>query len=153
MSILNSTMRRWFWLPAVILMIAGAQMGAWLADREPPFVVIRTEPSIAKRGEEITLRADVRRDVHRNCSAKFARYVFDADGFRRDLEGEHVASAEFINALEKRSPGKLQVAIKLSQALPLGQSLLVTDLRYRCNPLHEVWPIVVKTEIPFEVVP
>ena len=153
MSLVNNALRRWFWCPAAILLVALGQLAVWAADREPPFALISTDPIIAKRGEEVTLHANVRRDIARRCSAKYSRYVFDADGFRRDLEGERTASAEFIDKMERISPGKLQVVIKLSQALPLGSSALVTDLRYRCNPLHVLWPIFVKTEIPFEVVP
>ena len=153
MKLLESAMRRWFWLPAAILLLAGAQLVLWAVDRKPPFAVLHTTPAIGIRGQEVRLQAAVRRDLWRGCSVKFSRYVFDANGFRRDLEVERSVSAEFIAALERKSPGQLLVVIKLSQEFPLGNSSLVTDLHYCCNPLHVLWPIAVKTEIPFVVAP
>ncbi len=128
-------------------------MVAWFAaDREPPFAVIQTYPAEARPGDWITLTADVRRDTHRNCSAEFSRFIFDATHRRYDL-GSAIATADMIGEMQLRTPNRLVVSVRLPETITPGQARLLTALQYKCNRVHELWPISVTTTIPFTVLP
>lgn len=143
---------RFKWV-AYVLLFSGLASFAWFAaDREPPFAVLSVEPAAARAGEWITITAAVRRDVHRRCAASFSRYVYAADGARYDL-GDSFASADVIADLERRMPGRLRVTVQLPKAMDAGPATLWTTLEYRCNKVHQWWPIEVETQMPFTVLP
>lgn len=140
------------WLFRTII-VAGLLAIVWYAmDREPPFAVVDSPQTFASPGGWLRVTADVRRDVKRNCEAEFTRYIFDSRATRYDL-GHAVASPQMISQMEKQSPGKLKVAVLVPAGAEPGPARLVTVLEYRCNKVHNFWPISVTTEIPFEIVP
>jgi hypothetical protein len=134
-------------------LIIAAGIAAWALDRHPPFDVLSSNPASVRRGEAVMLTAQTRRDVHRHCSATFARYLYLSNGHRIDLEGDQSISADQIEDLERRAPGRLLVVAVVPSWAPPGPAMLVTNLQYTCNPLHRLWPIPVTTTIPFEVLP
>lgn len=126
---------------------------AWLAtERDPPFEVVRVQHAEGYPGDEIALRADVRRELHRPCSALLQRHLLFVDGRRWDMlprpftrqEIEHQASV---------APGTMAPVIRIPDWAPPGRATMVSTLHYRCNITHEVWPIEVVIHQPFTVLP
>lgn len=147
---LDSIAQRYKWLAHVVLW-AGIFSFTWMSmDRQPPFAVLSVEPAAARPGQFVTIRAKVRRDAHRQCSAAFSRYVFDAAGARFDL-GRSFASSETIADMEQRTPGAVRVTFLVPVSMESGPAALVTDLEYECNRAHRLWPIHTRTVLPFEV--
>jgi len=144
-----------FWVSVLYFLLAGtaASLGWFATDREPPFEVISNERVIAYAGHTVTLRAKVRREIWRQCSADMSRYVLDPQGDRLDLGQSHF-SAKFIEDMEKLYPGELRIQVPIPADFDTGPSVLVSVLQYRCNRAIHSWaPIVVTTMIPFEVRP
>ncbi len=138
---------------AVAFIWFGLASVAWFAfDREPPFEVLSVEPAMARPGEVIHIRAAVRRDSERMCSADMAQYIFDASKRRFDL-GSSVASAELIRDIERQTPGQMMVSMVVPLGMSPGEADLVSFLNYRCNKGHALWPSGVTTHVPFVVLP
>jgi len=149
---LDRMAERFLWVAQVTIIGSIAIVGYYMLDREPPFAVLSVQPAQARPGEYITITAEVRRDAHRNCSAEFSRYVFDATRTRFDL-GSQVASAEMVRAMEERSPRELRISFLVPPTAAFGSAWVETVLQYHCNKVHRVWPIEVTTRMPFQVVP
>ena len=127
---------------------------AWMfTDRDAPFAVLSVEPAAARPGELVTIRANVRRDVHRKCSVSFSRAIFDRHGTRVEDLGGNVFTAGMIEELERRTPGRLAVRIRVPADMEPGQGELVSSLEYTCNRTHVLLPIPVVTTMPFTVLP
>ena len=124
----------------------------YAADREPPFAVLSVEPATAYPGEFVTIKAKVERQADRNCSAEFARYIFDAQGTRYDIS-TGTASAELVSRMERADPGVLKVSVLVPPSAAPGKAHLVTVLDYACNRTHRIAPIQVTTDMPFTVLP
>lgn len=140
------------WLATFVLFVTIIAAGFLALDREPPFAILEVEPAAARAGETVKLHMTVRRDVERECSAEFTRYVFDS-GFTRYYIDRGQASADFIRNLEKKSPGHLNIAFTIPADVDPGPATLETVLDYRCNKMHRLWPIEVTTIAPFTVLP
>ena len=123
-----------------------------LLDRAPPFAVVSVEPASARPGEWVHIKARVRRDADRDCSAEISRYIYDADGSRFEL-GTSIASPELIRQLERTVPGELRFSMLLPAAIPPGDAAIVSVLNYVCHKPQVLWPIQVTTSIPFTVLP
>lgn len=128
-----------------------AQIVWWMADRSPPFMLDSYTVDPTKRGHVALITGKVRRDIHRGCSATFARYIFDSQGFRHALGNEEAMSAAGIKRMDAINPGVLRLAIPLPESMAAGPARYVTDLVYSCNPIHVFKPIHVLMEIPIEV--
>lgn len=139
-------------IPLVLMLVSGAQVLWWMFDRSPPFKVLSVEPSAVRAGETVALIADVYRDTARRCDSTISRYILDAKGFRHDIGSSSFFPAESIDLLERRSPRRLMVRLNTPGDLPPGKSELVSSLLYVCNPVHRIYPIVVMTSLPFEVI-
>lgn len=138
---------------AVAFIWFGVASVAWFAfDREPPFEVLSVEPAMARPGEVIHIRAAVRRDSSRMCSAEMTQYIFDASKRRFDL-GSSVASAELIRDIEAQTPGQMLLTMIVPLGMAPGDADLTSVLYYRCNKVHALWPIEVTTHVPFVVLP
>ena len=134
-------------IAAAVLVVA-----YYAADREPPFALLSVEPVAAYPGESVTIRANVLRQAERNCSAEYARYIFDAHGVRYDI-GTGSASAELVSSMELQNPGLLKVSVQVPPTAAPGVAHLVTVLDYACNRTHRIAPIQVTTDMPFTVLP
>ena len=120
-------------------------------DRREPFKVISYPEASVKRGGVLELTEDVWRDTSRDCNAEFSRYLFDSKGRRfEDVQGA-IASDAMIDAIEKRSPGKLHIAVNIPASMAPGKAVLETVLQYECNKAHAIWPIIVTTDVQFTV--
>jgi hypothetical protein len=122
-------------------------------DRAPPFAVLLPDypPPVVAPGGAVVLRANVRRDIDRNCAATMYRRMHFAEG-RRELPTEYFSAAE-IAIQEVRTPGRMAPAIDIPGWAPEGRGDLIATLHYRCgsNPWHMIWPIEVVTTMPFIV--
>lgn len=142
---------------------AGATLGFWVTDRDPPTIVIRSEVlgKPVRPGDDLRIKYTVHR--FRSCETVIDRTLLDADSVRIILDDLAFTS----------SPGPLgedtyvaTVALPRNFAAGLGQYRVVTQ--YVCNPLHRIWPIVAvnppvyfevggepipPTQMPFEIVP
>ena len=127
----------------------------WAADREPPFIMLPHNPVHVTAGEWAHIVVPVKRDMTRNCSVTFDRFIFpDGAKGRFDL-GSGAMSYEGIRDLEKRCPGCLPVDILIPPPLNAkgvgipteNGASFVTELSYACNPTHAIKPIPVRSVI------
>jgi len=126
----------------------------WAFDREPPFHMISATTNTPRPGEILEVRAVVRRDLDRDCSVTFSRYLFDAAGFRHESTGPQIMTPYALKAMDAMAPGKLNVRMRVPTEFPVGKGTFTTVLVYRCNPLQDLFrPIELEMNVPFEVVP
>lgn len=147
------TAARLLWLPVAVLVLAAVQLLVWSVDRAPPFEILTVAPTTRRAGERIDLQATVRRDLARRCSVAYTRQIFDARGFRHDLEGVQFASWRTVDTFDRLTPGELRVSVAVPGNAAPGPAQLVTTLLYECNPLHRLWPIEVVATLPFNIDP
>ena len=148
--IIDGIAQRFMWV-ANMTIIAGLLVITWFAaDRTPPFELLSVKPAIGWPGGYVAIRADVRRDIDRDCSVEFSRFIFDSSGTRYDL-GTSTASADMLRALEASSPGRMLLNFKLPDNIHPGAAWLTEVREYRCNKVHRIWPIEVTLQLPFTV--
>ena len=147
-------MRKLVLLPWLLIVLALAQTVAWSLDRKPPFALLSAEVNTPRPGERLIMAAKVRRDIHRDCSVVFSRYLFDSIGVRYDLSGQQVMGPDAIRNMNALAPGELNLIVPIPETFRPGVAVFSTVLEYRCNPLQDlVRPIHVQMHVPFEVLP
>lgn len=141
------------WIPSLIICLAVVQIVVWAADREPPFVVLDggVVPP-ANVGGILKIKGDIRRDITRGCSLTVSHWIEDRVGFRSYLPVVEM-SAESIAKLEQIAPGTTKFSNMIPYSVATGSAIYHAENRYVCNPTHVIWPIVVVTRLPFEVLP
>jgi len=136
------------WRGALIL---GACSLLWLAfDREPPFKVLQVYPAYAMPGQQVQIVAEVKRDHLRHCAAHMSRYVFDGAGTRWDEPDRHF-SPETIKLIAERSPDLLKLSVTVPPEAVPGYAMVVSDLQYRCNVTHTIFPVRTSVQMPFTI--
>ncbi len=137
-----------------VLIVAVGQVIWWALDRSPPFRVLSHQVNSPHAGGVLTVRAKVQRDLERDCSVTFSRYLFDRNGTRHENTGPQVMTAQAIRNMDAMAPGELNEQMLVPANFPPGPGSMTTVLEYRCNPLQYVArPIPVEMNIPFEVLP
>lgn len=145
-------MRRLVLLPWMLILLASAQFVVWATDRRPPFALISAQVNTPRPGEQLRVAAKVRRDLERDCSVAFSRYLFDSVGVSYDLAGPQMMSPTALRQMDALAPGELNLNIRVPETFRPGSAVFSTILEYRCNPLQDVLrPIYVQMHIPFEV--
>lgn len=140
---------RSMWVIGLLWALSPMLLLPWLTDRDPPFEVLSTSiTSPAHRGEAITITRKVRREVDRACRIEFTRYFFDSAGTLTVIDTGAIG-AEGRVLLHKDT---LKVVVRVPEYFAPGVSKFVTDSRYVCNPIHELWPIRQTTIAEFEVI-
>lgn len=152
MKRLTDVLARAMIVPVIALFVALVQFIVWGLDRTPPYTELSARADSARSGAELRVRLEVRRELHRRCDADMSRSVFDAAGTRFDLPGMDEFPAARIESIARRTPDAMSVSIVTPTGMAAGRAVLVTTLRYYCNPVHHFFPIVVVSEVPFEVV-
>ena len=136
-----------------LLIIAGALITCWQVfyDRTPPFKVLGVYPAQVYPGQPVTIVAAVWRDGTRRCSVDMDRHTYDYQMNRTDYP--RVAfTADDIATWERHDPGIMRPTIIVSPNASCGAAVLVSNLGYGCNRAQALlWPIHVRTELPFEV--
>lgn len=142
----------WFW--RIVLVLCAGPVLYWALDREPPFALLSYPVNSPRPGDLLYVDARVRRDIDRECTAEFSRYLFDRNGSRHEAQGPQLMTAQAIREMDAANPGVLRVPMQIPFSFPPGPAKMVTVLRYRCNPMQDLLrPIGVQMTIPFEVLP
>ena len=146
-------MRKLVLLPWLVIVLSLGQVAVWATDRYPPFALISATSNTPMPGGQLMVQAKVRRDLERDCSVMFSRYMFDSVGVRYDMTGPQMMSAEAIRAMDALAPGELNLIVRVPETFRPGRAVFTTVLEYRCNPLQDLLrPIYVRMDIPFEVI-
>ena len=134
----------------------------WAADRAPPFEILPHLPIKVHAGEWAQLVVPVRRDVSRNCSASWDRYIFPSQrgnsvNGRFDL-GSGSMGPDGIRDLQERLPNQLAINVLIPPlagpgraGITEGPAEFISELEYVCNPTHRLKPIQVRTTIHLEI--
>ena len=118
------------------------QLTLWKLDTRIPFEM--TGPvvyDVPKPGETVKITIPVKRDIERDCSVLWSRYMFDSEGTRFDLTSTKFMSAEGIAYMDKLTPNILKVSIDIPPKAAPGNAIIVTQLAYMCNPFQYIWPV------------
>lgn len=147
-------LKRWRWLPLVLIVAMLVQCAMWAADRTPPFSVTSYTVQPVHVGGLLVINADVRRDLDRECYVDLSSSIVDSTGVRLELGITQSVTPDGIRELSAKSPGKLIRKIPLPPGMSPGPASLLSSMIYRCNLLHDlVRPISVDTRFDFEVLP
>lgn len=142
------------WLAWLIILLPAVQVGVWMADRYPPFAV-ESEISVTPGppGGKAYFFAVVRRDLDRECSAQFSRYILDGKRFRHDIGKEpQEMTAAGVRQLDTQMGHNIwKFALDVPPGAAPGKGIFCTDLHYFCNPLHRLSPIPVSMCLPFDI--
>jgi hypothetical protein len=139
------------WASRVILIVAVTLILVQASDRAPPFEVFSYEPVAGRPGETVVIRAKVRRDIDRGCSASMSRSFFDASNARADVDTAFF-TAQFLADMEADTPGRMAPTLTIPATAACGGGVLVSSLAYTCNRVHSWgWPIPVTTRIEVNV--
>ncbi len=150
----TEVIQRLEWLWRIVLVLCAGPVLYWTLDRAPPFALISAQTNSPRPGEVLYVDAQVRRDIHRECTAEFSRYLFDRIGSRHEAQGPQLMTAQSIREMDALAPGVLRVQMQVPLSFPPGPARMVTVLQYRCNPIQDLFrPIGVQMTIPFEVLP
>lgn len=142
------------WVPRLVLVCVLIWIGAMALDRAPPFKLLSYWTNQPKPGGTLVVRAKVHRDLERECSVKFSRYLFDKVSARYKASGPQLMTPQALRNMDALAPGELNLQVPIPINFPAGPAVLTTVLEYRCNPLQDVVrPIPVEMNIPFEVLP
>lgn len=147
-------LERWRWVPVLLLALALGQCTLWAFDRAAPFAILSYTAQPARAGGVLTINADVRRDLDRDCYVQLSSSIFDSTGVRWDLGTTQTVSPQGIRELDAKAPGKLIRKVQLPPGMAPGPASLLSSMTYQCNPLHDMFrPISVDTRFDFEVLP
>ena len=142
------------WLPRLVLIGVLIWVGTMALDREPPFRLMSYWTNQPKPGGVLVVRAKVHRDLERECSVTFSRYLFDKVGARHEASGPQLMTPQALRNMDALAPNELNLQVPIPATFPPGAATLTTVLEYRCNPLQDVLrPINVELNMPFEVAP
>ena len=153
MARITNVLERYIILSWVIIGACALVALYWALDRTPPFVMTGYTVLNATRGETAYVTATVERDVGRDCTVNFVRYLMDANKARHDIGGTQYMTAAALRQMERDMPDSLRLAVRIPADAPVGPATLVTALEYRCNPMHSLWPMDVLLEMRLVVLP
>lgn len=138
-------------LPILMHVLVAGQLIVWGLDRQSPFVLDSYTATNATPGGTVFFVGNVERNVSRKCSVEYSRTIYDKNNFSYDVSGMQLRSPDALTNLDTRSPSRLLVAVELPTGIPPGPATMLTVLNYRCNMVHNVWPIRVTLPMKFEV--
>lgn len=142
------------WVPRLALVGVLVWIGVMEFDREPPFKLLSYATNQPTPGGTLIVRAHVRRDLERECSVTFSRYLFDKVGARHEASGQQLMTPQALRNMDALAPGELNLQVPIPSIFPPGPATLTTVLEYRCNPLQDLLrPISVELNMAFEVLP
>jgi hypothetical protein len=128
--------------------LASGWLGFMAADREPATIVhkIWADPTAAAPGQTIRFNYDAHRQ--RSCATHVDRFVFTNDGIRHV-----VPELSFPHNVLPVGPDHYTVPVIIPENAVAGPAVYRTVNCYRCNLLHNVFPICETREIRFTVQP
>jgi len=135
----------WFYKLLVMGMVGGI---GWCAlDRTLPITVISdTVEGDVRAGGILVLRSELVR--HRSCAMTVQQILIDGASYRHVLDDLNFDAA----------PGPLghdvyRRAIVVRESAVPGYARFRIIVSWRCNPLHEIWPITITSEASFMLLP
>ena len=140
-------------IAAGFLTIFFTSVGFWTFDRHVPFEMYRYTTVPAKPGGTLYIQAEVRRDLHRNCSVSFSRVMYDVKGVRFWESPETYINPKGLADMDLQMKGDLFLALPVPLNAPVGPMTISTYLKYKCNPIHSFWPIETTININTNVLP
>ena len=153
-STLYRVMYQLRWLPRIVLACVAVWFALMAADRSPPFALHSYWTNQPKPGGILVVRAKVHRELERECTVMFSRYLFDRFGARHEATGPQVMTPQALRNMDALAPGQLNLQVPIPTYFPPGPATLTTVLEYRCNLLQDIFrPINVEMNISFEVLP
>jgi hypothetical protein len=139
-------------LGAMLFLTFSAQIAVWASDRDAPFVVLDYHADPAKPGDTTTIKGMVRRDLKRSCSVLYSRMFIDSQGSQYELTpGVQLMNSRALTALNQRSPDLLSLSITILPKAAKGGGTAMSTLSYRCNPVHQFYPISMVVTFNVEV--
>lgn len=131
----------------------GLTAAVWALDDDPPFRTLSYTVTPTVPGGSMIVIADVKRELHRDCTSTYSRRFVDSRGAIHALESDTTISAAGIRDMDKRSPGKLIFTVPVSYDTPPGKGLIITPISYNCNPWQSWRPLTMNLEMVGEVLP
>jgi hypothetical protein len=116
-------------------------------DRDPPYEYLAGNilPDTPHVGEQIAIHWHIK--AHRFCPGRVARNITDQSGYIWRNKGGPVRE-------NREQLAHIVNTIDLPKNLGAGPATYFADVCYRCNPLHRIWPLCVRTpELKFEIRP
>lgn len=147
----TSVLYRLRWLCTAMLLLCFCQIVVWAADRKPPLELVgwNIERPVYPGGPlRITLA--VQRDLTRECDVRVSRHIEDGRGFRFDLP-QLFMDAHAIAALQATLRDENRILVQMPDDAAPGGGKYISALSYACNPVHRLWPMRVRHELPFEI--
>ena len=141
-----------YWRITWLLMLAWPAW--WALDRAPPFrqLAPATYTAVRPGGTTVIVLPSVERDLDRDCNVHWSQHLYDGAGTRHNLAGGYQTANGLIEQAQ-RMGATLRMAVPISAAAAPGQALWVSQLEYRCNPMHVLAPIEVQLSVSFEISP
>jgi hypothetical protein len=141
-----------YWRITWLLMLAWPAW--WALDRKPPLrqLAPATYTAVRPGGTTVIVLPSVERDLDRDCSVRWSQHLYDGQGTRHNLASGYQTSAGLIEQAQ-RMGNTLRMAVPISPAAAPGSALWISQLEYRCNPIHTLAPIEVQLSIPLEISP
>ena len=136
-----------------ILIASGLALLFMGMDRAAPFESLSYTATPAKPGATAIISAHVRRDLQRSCSVRFSRFFIDSAGTRWEVTPLTTVTPKGLRAFDAASADKLRVPVHIPAGAAPGMATLIVPLAYRCNAVHEWFPIDVVLTYQFEVLP
>lgn len=145
-----------FWIKWLGFIAVVIQAGVWAFDRTPPYEVL--SPVLVFNGPpggSVKFQAKVRRDLDRDCSVEFMRYIIDGAGARHDLPNDprHLSAEGIRKMAEQMGLDRLILSVAIPIDATPGPSVYGTELEYTCNPIHVFKPITVTSLFRFVILP
>ena len=137
-----------------LLMALSAVGGGYLSmDNTAPFVLRGYTVFNAPAGQVAFINGNTSRDLKRDCSVSFSRFLMDSQRIRHEIASDSHMTAEALRAMDREMGGALRLSIRIPPDAATGPAKLMTVLRYRCNAVQEFFPINVLLEMQMEVLP
>jgi hypothetical protein len=144
---ISSSMDWLFWIGAFMLAIFLVAAIKWSGEDTAPFALLNYEAPAFVVGQNLVVKADVRRDVSRSCSFRSTKTLYDGHGVKLVEYPELRLSASTLHSRTLMFKDKLSLSVPTPEGMSPGPVVLKVLLEYECNPLHRVWPIQVRLEI------
>lgn len=138
------------WKASVLLSVAivGGTLGTWLVDRTPPTSVssVRVLNPEVTPGGVLHVQYNVYRT--RSCKTVVERVLYDSQRIRTVLQ-----DLVFEASPGPMGPDEYISNIPIPKDANLGEANYRASTTYRCNLLHELWPITLLTaDVRFDIV-
>ena len=146
----NQWCYKMIWRAVVLSLLAffSGMIGLWSADRNPPTIQLEERvlnPTLAA-GEPLRIYYKVRRDD--NCRVRLEQLLFDHNLTRHRIPDEDYQAAPGPIGIED-----FVILVDVPRRFAQGEGRYRAIRTYRCNPIHNLFPIVViSRDVTFTVV-